>query len=614
MSRRVSVGLTIAATILASTVIPFAFPPSQPSIGVSYEMGFDNRVAFILYAILVLVAASRAASLLPPPKMPVLADRWDLWPRRSRWILTGILAAHLLVFTGMYAYRGRFVFAEATYFEAMLYRLGRGELPFVDFGFYYGPTMLYPAHWLGVVLGADGGYGVWFIASYLAGVAMLFAILHRLLRRPEVADAWFVAIAVGLFSPLTGLNVTFFRYLLPTVVFLVAYDAARAQSRRSVLAAGALAGFAIAYSFEAALMTIGGLLLIVLAGLFDRLPLIARATAGSSSAPAGRLRIGPQRGGAVLLLGVLFALAALVAVDPRGRALVAYPSIALSYGSGAHNIPVYPSVPFLLLLGVTLTALAVAVRSAMAMPQAVSAAWPLVGLAAVALATEAAALSTFEIGHIAYFGLPALILAAHGIDRYGSAALDRALLLGALLCWSVPLQYYHVVQLAPAVLPAARSESVPAVLSASSAGRGNVESSIGRLVRQVGTDRPFFMPGLEYYSLPIYRRDHLRYPTYESYLPTARNATGIARVIAEIRTSEGIVIMRSGDLAGGQTVNPGGSLLDLLANAQTSNWPLTPVAERNLARLYAPFVEFLRNEYRVIAEGDGLVVLGPRGR
>jgi hypothetical protein len=610
--RPVWLGAAVAATILGSSVVPYANPPTERTIGASFELGFNNSLAFALYAALVTVAGGLCGLIFSKLRI-VESGRWRPVSRNSRILLAVVLLAHVFVFVGIYLSRGRFLFADAIYLQTLLYRLRIGELPYLDFGYYYGPSMLYPVHWLASVLGPDAGYGVAFIGTYVAGIVILFAILHRIVPSAAVANLWFVILSVGLFSPLATLNVTFLRFLLPVLVYFLVYDATRGRARPPLVIAGLVLGFALAYSFDVALLSTGAALIGSAAAVFERRfeSAYPSASAGLGSAPAQTTLATALRGATVLAIGLILAIGSLVAIDLGGRAVAAYPRTALAYVSGAHNAPVYPSLPFLLLIAATVLSVGVAFNAVWI--HRGGRAWVIVGLCAVALATERGAFGSFEVAHISSFGLPVFILALGGLEAVRLPRTRTVMVAAIALAWVAPLQYYHATQLAPGLVASPRARPIATSAAPASTDRATIESAIAGLVEMIGTDRPYFMPGLEYYSLPVYRDRGLRYPTYESHMVTAETPAGIARVINEVRAAGAIVLVPSSDLVAlaGPSLDRS-NMIELLAGAMTPGWPLTPIVAENRARLYGPFFEFLRREYVQLYERSGIVALGPR--
>lgn len=625
MTRRAEVALlppALAALVAGTCLLPYRLPPSRFVTGASFEVGFNNGVAYAWFLLFLPVPVLVAARLLGRARAGS-GSAEEAGRRGQRRLLLLVIAAHLLLFGAVWVYKGRFIFAEALYFQMLLHRMILGEIPYVDFSFYYGPSMLYPAYWLSRLAGLDVGYALLFVATYVAGLVALHALLRRALPSARAAAAWFLLLAAGLLTPWTGLNVTFLRFLLPSLVFLAVARALEGGGALRLAAATLVLAFALLYSFEAAALSVAATLLLGAAWLAPRpvvtlVPALGRligmeverraapAAVAARSVLLGRV-VGPL---AAALLGAALAFHA---IDPAGRALRLYPEIALSYSAGAHNVPIYPNLPFLALAGVTVCTAALALRGIVRR-------WPsrgalaLVAYLVLALLTERGAFGVSEPTHFAFFGLPTLLLSLLLTRDLPAGGRVRAWLAAAVLVGFVlPLQYYHVTQLTPFF---ARAGAVRAAgAGPAAAAQGSVEAALTEAVGRLGLARPYVMYDLDYYSLPVYRRLSLRYPTYYTMLINARTPEGIARAIEEIRAARAIVVLRRGDLWGEPSPARPGQLrriADVLSGAHTVGSDLEGLLATSKARLVRPFLDFVRREYRPLWEGHGLIALGPR--
>jgi hypothetical protein len=612
----IAVGLLAILSVLlvyGTWMLPYRFPPQEFVIGASYEVGFNNTVSFLAYVICIGLL-SLVATRLVETRIPKRGSSGS--PHFADAIAAVVVLGHVLLFAVLYAYKGRFVFAEGLYFQSLLYRMATGEIPYVDFGFYYGPLMLYPAHWLGLVLGLDLAYGIWFITTYAVGLIFLYVVVRFCVKQERARAFWFVFLALGLFNPLTGLNETFTRYLFPSIVFLSSGHFFRTGGVRRGLAASAVFAAAITYSFEVAVLSIAGVLLLALA--LSAGPRLLRLF-GMTRRAQTVLPIGPivARAGALLCMAAAVSTIFFLAVDPSGRALREYPAIAQSYSGGAHNVPIYPHLPFIALAAVTVATLATVMRMVLRNED------ELLGLAALAYAgvaviAQRAAFGAAEPSHFAFFGLPifclALFLAAQWRrERAARAWLAAVLLVGIML----PMQYYHVMEFVPFFterLPSAGSRS-PQESGEDSSPRTSLEQDLRNVVRVVGTDHPYVMYEMEYSSLPVYRDFKLRYATYYTMLITARDQAGIEQVIDEVRSRQAVVVVRKENLSSLQPHRRSMGVLrwfDSLSGAHTAGSTLNEVLLKSRTRLMAPFLKFVQTEYKPIYHHNGLIAFGPR--
>lgn len=628
-----TLGGSLAALVAGAWLLPYQFPPSDFVAGASFQVGFNNSVAYVWYLAFIVIPGLILARLLPGGMRVLPSTLPHAAVPVSRRVFVVVALAHLAVFGAIYGYKGRFVFAEALYFQTLLYRMTLGEIPYRDFSFYYGPSMLYPAHWLSGLVGLDAGYALCFVGTYVVGLFFLYSLLRVFLASDRSAAAWFIFLAVGLFNPLTGLNVTFVRYLFPSIVFLAVARLLRDGGLLRFSAAALCLAVAMTYSFEVAVLgTVATSLVLAVhltrrqlrAGLGVLRRVVPPVGVGEVSevtlAEEGPL---PSRGmivrrGAVLLAAAVSAsLAFFYLIDPSGTALRTYSDIALSYSSGAHNMPIYPNLPFLSLVAGTVFALAAMLRMIAGHYNSVAVRLAVAYLF-LALLTQRGAFGVSEPSHFAYFGLPTFFLGLLlGARFFRPGVVGQWLAIGLLVGVVFPMQYYYVTQFLPFLSRFAPSTAATRTGQAerSRLGGGNLEVTLTEVVLRVGADRPYVMYELDYYSFPVYRKLGLRYPMYYTMLINARTDEGIKRVIEEVRATRAIVVARAGDLTGWeQPPRSRGSwrLLDFLSGAHTGSSQLTAILLANKARLLAPFLEFVRNEYHPVYERDGLVALRPK--
>jgi hypothetical protein len=303
-------------------------------------------------------------------------------------------------------------------------------------------------------------------------------------------------------------------------------------------------------------------------------------------------------------------------VDPSGQGLRTYPAIAESYSGGAHNVPIYPHLPFIALSVISIVTLAMVVRLV----------WQrsgddvTLGVAAyslVALMAQRAAFGAAEPSHFAFFGLPMFCLALYMSGYMSDPETLRTFLAAVLVVGIVlPMQYYHAMEFVP-FFTHRMNASAAASNSPSAAGVSSqtLEQNLRDVVRSVGTTQPYLMYEMEYSSLPVYRDFGLRYPTYYTMLINARDMEGVNRVIDDVRGNRAIVVARAQDLHGLQPPRRSTGvlrLLDVLSGAHTAGSDLNAVLMKSRSRLTDPFLAFVRAEYVPVYDRNGLMAFAPR--
>lgn len=640
--RKVSLGqiLVCAAAFLILVagvcLLPYVYPPGQFIKGASAAAGFNNAVAYLWYVGFLWVPVLILSRILF--RTVTLADR--LWLGRPVFNPTGtvwcVLVAHALLFGALYAYKGRYIFAEALYFQTLLYRMTAGEVPYLDFSFYYGPAMLYPAYFLTYFMSVEAAYAVSFVATYLAGLYLLSLAIRLIVPDPRSGDRWFLVLAIGFFNPWTGLNVTFVRFLLPVLACLLAAWYVRTGRMGAFIGAVCALATAMLYTFEAGVVGVAGVTLMVLMGSSRRIVAgvlrvqpdrtgIGPAPDESGSARPSHGAVPPRgallrRAGAVIGTSLVFLLGGFALFDPSLRALLLYPAIALSYSAGAHNLPIYPNLPALTLLLLTVVALALAVvvmrRGALAGYEDLA----LVALAVVLL-MERGAFGVAEPTHFAYYGLPLFLFCVYLVSPLPTnGPLVKGLAVVLLVGVALPMQYYHASLVLPFIERYAAEREThhaqqqpvvrPEVITGAS-----VEKTLASLVTRIGSDRPYLMFQLDYYSYPVYRKLGLRYPTYFTFLTNARTFNDVDLVIAQLEQSRAVVLARRSDLVPAMVESHRSGLqhwLDRLSGAHTAGSELAEMMRASEERLLEPLRRFLADSYSVGPEEDGIVALLPR--
>lgn len=601
LTRFLFLSLSLGGLAAGVFVMPFFVPQPGALLSVSTLAGYNNSVAYPLYVLFLglsvfLIAGNatseQAAAVVPSPPSflpspPVLL----------------VLALHILLFGGLYAVKRSFVFAEALYFQDLLYRMEAGAIPFVDVHFFYGPALLYPPFLLSRLLGIELAYALYYVASYLVGLCLLYVTLSALVPSRRTAEAWFVLFAVGFFNPYAGLNYDILRHALPLAALLSAWWCFTAPSIGRLAGAVALVTLAMGYSPEIGLVTL--LSVATLSALTLLRPGDGRVLPAS---PLIHLAV-PLASVAVLLL--MFHL-----IDPSHRALIAYFQPIVTFSSGGWNTPVDPSAPTLAMMGLSLMVGVVMLKTVRSRGWDETAAW-LGSCGVLTLLMERAAFGKADIMHLAYSGLPLYMLAVGFVSRSLRGAIKGsalAVIIGAGLV--LPLQLCHAMMFLPHLLRSAAPIQAAAAGHQAERNQGAkdaIQASLARAVEHFGRERPYYMHKLEYYRLPIYLRFKLEPILYFPSLTSAFTEADIRRVIEELRARRAIILARRDDL--GASIPKGRPSFDWLLFLTSSPLPGSTVHDltsRFQARLEAPLVEFLRCDYDIGFEDGEIVALLPR--
>lgn len=616
------------AVVAGTVLVPFAFPPSQAQRGVSTVLGSNNQLAYAWYIVAIFVPGIVLARLLPLPAVAGTPDLAGAWRAVDRRWLGAVVAAHVLIFGALFAYKGRFVFSEGVYFQGLLNRMSLGETPYVDFSYHYGPTMLYPAHWLGQVAGPALGYGIWYVATYVIGLGMLFALIGAFFGGGKRGAILYVAVAVATFNLMTGLNFTLMRYLLPTIAFLLAQDAILRGGRAKWIAAAAVLAFGWLYSFEILLLTAGGVMLVTAV-------VAARGTVRSGVARLGRivglmdgaapraLEPGPTatlallRGISLLAVAGAVLVAAFALIDPSLGPLFGYTESARNDLAGAHNTPVYPHIPFIAMYVATVFGIAGVVRI-VTRSTVTTAQLALGAFLGMALVAQRPSFSVSDPQHYLFFGLATLLIGLYLTTVFPPVRRTWSWLLAIGFAGLVAsVQVYQVSVLLPFVR-GGTPQSTPASASVdgTTARRSaSAEASLAAIAERVGRDRRYLMYRLDYYSVPVHGRLGLRYASYHTDLNSVTTAEIVDHLIGELKERDAVVIIENSELATGKRAFQRDAIANTLAWITSAPMPgsdLQSVIIDNDSRIQASLLRFLREDSRRLIELDGFIALEPK--
>jgi hypothetical protein len=609
--------IAIAAFGTGVFVLPYAIPTSSRVISASTLVGFNNAAAYSIYILLLILTSSllvlawRAVPLEASVGVTQL-QRWT--PTALVWT---ILIGHALVFAGVYARKGHLVFADGMYFHQILARMAEGAVPYRDVNFLYGPAMLYPAYWLSQYLSVTDAYAFYYVAAYVAGLYLLYLCVQTITGLPT--DRMFVFCSLGLFNAVLGLNYVLLRFLLPIASVLVAASYLRDPRPLRFLWSVLILYITFTYSLEMGILA--ALSIMALATLRVLQPRFAAAAAcgNTPSRVRGSGEDKEAQGCLKLFISVMaicfFAAAALLGtlwiIDPTFQSLSGYLKPMLVYSAGGGNRPLSVSLPFLGIM--VIGTLTFGILTSLAR-QFDDRAVLFLGLLVAALMMLRPAFGKPDVLHIAYSGLPILLLGFAVVpNKFLGFPLRKAFLLLVFLTLMMPLQVYNLVTYVPVTSSPLRVANETEKDSVSRWSRRSIENGLDRIVNRFGTNRTYYLHALGYYSLPVVLQRHLKQVPYLVTLEEAFTDEDIKALIDELQNSQAVIVSLRRNL---QPLGPfstegiAGKLLELMAMPAPGSFGFAETVEAN-DRLRAPLIEFIRSSYVVAVEDGELVALVP---
>ena len=157
--------------------VPYLFPVAH-TVSVSYIVGYNNRVAFVLFAVGSIVFGLLAAKNFPEPEA---ADQL-LGPYS---LVAALVITVLSCTVRLVPIANHRVGSEGAYFLNRAQMLASGLRPYIDFEYAYGPSHLYiPVFFAHLVhCSVVRGYYAWWSLQWLLGTVMLWTAI-RLIDLP----------------------------------------------------------------------------------------------------------------------------------------------------------------------------------------------------------------------------------------------------------------------------------------------------------------------------------------------------------------------------------------------------------------------------------------------
>lgn len=608
-------------TLLACVfLLPYAVPVSSRVISASTLAGFNNAAAYLLYVALLVPTSTLLLLALKSIPLP----QTELWERPLRWLPTrivwAVLICHVVIFASLFSIKGHIAFADGVYFQHILARMVEGAVPYRDVNFLYGPGMLYPAFWLTSYLNVMQAYFVYYVLSYLIGLYVLYLCVQVVAGKAWSVDGLYVLCALGLFNSVLGLNYVFIRFLLPAVTLaIVSWDIGRPRFVAFILAVAALY-LTFVYSLEMGILTVLGMCTLIgvavfrgkILGLLGPIvvtEIVDRATTSWRESPdsinasfASFLRVG-----GICLFAVTGVILTFWTIDPTFSALAGYVKPMLAYNSGGGNRPLIPSLPLLGLIFISAGVLTLCIRTAMARGFDNLSAL-LIALVVSGLVMERAAFGKPDVLHIAYSGSLVLLLGFAALSiRLSGIPLKTAYALSVLVTIVIPLQFFNL--LIYSRIPnheVGVKHSVQAPVS-----RRAIEAGLDRMITRFGSDKPYYLHTLGYYSLPVVTNRHVKQVPYLVTLEEAFTDEDIQNVIEELRNSQAIVItLRNNMQPSGQipTKKITGALYELIAVPTPGSIGFARTVRAN-DHLRRSLIEFINACYSIASEDGDLVAL-----
>lgn len=315
----------VLCSLAAVFYIPY-FVPMSPSVSDSYLFGYNNRIGVALLLLLVTIGAVWTKGLNLQLDSEGAAQ--PVARRTLAWSLLGVLLGCVLMYMLVGQLGG---FAESSYGIDRTWHASLGKIPYVNFEFAYGVSLLYGPLLLRDLLPINlvQAYYLFWLLNWLLGTLLLYAVINMVDYPTSSKGAIFLLLYGAGFSSIifTGTHYTFLRYTCPLFFILVVHRLLKRDGGRSRVYAALLA-----VTFTILLLSISP----------------ETAIAHAFACVCIFLLLTPCWNGRSIttFAGLLFALAIVFSVALRIHVL----DTLKEFGGGAFNFPIYLAPHILLFI------------------------------------------------------------------------------------------------------------------------------------------------------------------------------------------------------------------------------------------------------------------------
>lgn len=214
--------------------------PGRPVSAESYIFGYNNRVGFVLFIVLISVGAifSRKLNL-----QFASVDCSDQVTKKTLWVC---MAIALVLCVAMYVLTARIGgFGESTYLINRIELGSHGLHPYGDYEYAYGAFLIYAPILFSrtMHISIPNAYYLFWILTVVGGVWMLAAVINGIDYASKHKNTIFLLLYIFMLSAIitTGANYSGFRFLSAPLFGLIVYRKIRDAKLQSQIAGSALA-------------------------------------------------------------------------------------------------------------------------------------------------------------------------------------------------------------------------------------------------------------------------------------------------------------------------------------------------------------------------------------
>lgn len=214
--KKLSIVFLITLLVTGFFIVPHFFPSETIAASMSYDYGCNNRIGVIYVGFAILIMAI-GGFLTKMDTFSFFSDNTIRISLSNLYVGAGLVVSFICI-TALSGERLVCYGYDCSYFIPRVCEMKCGNIPYVDFAFFYGPLTIYVPYWINTLipfLSVTNTYLLSVLIFHLLGLYMFFELVNAL-EADRIVKSWVFWIVFVLFIPTTlGMNCQLLRFVFP---------------------------------------------------------------------------------------------------------------------------------------------------------------------------------------------------------------------------------------------------------------------------------------------------------------------------------------------------------------------------------------------------------------
>jgi len=235
------ISILILLSAFSIFILPFYIQSLTTSVSASYDYQFNNIISIASVLIFLLIGFIVLYKYILYKIKPMHINQLfteNTGTKIGYKNLIIVSAVPLLIIIILFFFGAGYGFGETNYFLLRIDKLHRGQLPFLDFEFSYGPLLIYLPKYIDDLFGIKTsiiGYYVTYVLLTPLGLYFLLYVVNSFNIDKSKKTLIFYIVAISSLPITLGLNYTFFRFITPIVSIFIFNRIIHAHINKSIV-------------------------------------------------------------------------------------------------------------------------------------------------------------------------------------------------------------------------------------------------------------------------------------------------------------------------------------------------------------------------------------------